>query len=229
MRRPISALAATTLVTALVATGTIGGLAGTAFSASADDAGGKATNVIYLVGDGMGRTHVTAARERFYGADGRLAMETLPAQGHVSTYAVEKLSGQPGTADFRPNAVTDSASAATAWSSGVKTYNAALGVDAKGAVVPTVMELAKKAGYRTGNVSTAEITDATPAGQMSHALARGCQGPVYSEASCQDTAVTGAALPTSDTRVTPIADQIARNGTADVILGGGLGRFDAAD
>ena len=229
MRRPISALAATTLVTALVATGTIGGLAGTAFSASADDARGKATNVIYLVGDGMGRTHVTAARERFYGADGKLAMEALPAQGHVSTYAVEKLSGQPGTADFRPNPVTDSASAATAWSSGVKTYNAALGVDAKGAVVPTVMELAKKAGYRTGNVSTAEITDATPAGQMSHALARGCQGPVYSEASCQDIAVTGAALPTSDTRVTPIADQIARNGTADVILGGGLGRFDAAD
>ena len=39
------------------------------------------------------------------------------------------------------------------------------------------MELAKKAGMRTGNVSTAEITDATPAGQMSHALLRGCQGP----------------------------------------------------
>jgi alkaline phosphatase len=30
-------------------------------------------------------------------------------------------------------------------------------------------------------------------------------------------------------RVTPIADQIARNGTADVILGGGLSRFDADD
>ncbi len=91
------------------------------------------------------------------------------------------------------------------------------------------MELAKQAGYRTGNVSTAEITDATPAGQMSHALARGCQGPTYSAAACQDPAVTGAALPTSDVRVTPIADQIARNGTADVILGGGLSRFDAAD
>ena len=64
---------------------------------------------------------------------------------------------------------------------------------------------------------------------MSHALARGCQGPSYSAAACQDPAVTGAPLPTSDVRVTPIADQIARNGTADVILGGGLARFDAAD
>ena len=109
------------------------------------------------------------------------------------------------------------------------TYNAALGVDAKGRTVPTLMELAKNDGYRTGNVSTAEITDATPAGQMSHALARGCQGPACSAAACRDTAVTGTELPTSDVRVTPIADQIARNGTADVILGGGLARFDADD
>lgn len=191
--------------------------------------GDRAKNVIYLLGDGMGRSHVTAARERYYGASGSLNMEQLPVVGQVRTYAVQKRSGQPGEADFEPNYVTDSASAATAWASGVKTYNAALGVDAKGAVVPTQMELAKQAGYRTGNVSTAEITDATPAGQMSHALARGCQGPVYSAASCQDTEITGAALPTSDVRVTPIADQIARNGTADVILGGGLSRFDAAD
>ncbi|TFB87335.1 alkaline phosphatase [Cryobacterium algoricola] len=231
MKRQTSVLTSTSLVTALVASVILTGLGGAALTASADDGNDRtrATNVIYLLGDGMGRTHVTAARERYYGAAGKLAMETLPAQGFVSTYAVEKLSGQPGAADFKPNPVTDSASAATAWSSGVKTYNAALGVDAKGAVVPTMMELAKKAGYRTGNVSTAEITDATPAGQMSHALARGCQGPVYSDAACQDLSITGAALPTSDVRVTPIADQIARNGTADVILGGGLSRFDAAD
>jgi len=157
-------------------------------------------------------------------------MEKFPAVGQVSTYAVQQASGQPGDADFAPNYVTDSASAATAWSSGVKTYNAALGVDAKGNVVPTIMEYAKLAGLRTGNVSTAEITDATPAGQMSHALLRGCQGPTYSDAACQNPALTGGAnLPTTDVRVTPIADQIARNNTADVILGGGLSRFDAAD
>ena len=190
---------------------------------------GRIRNVIYFLGDGMGRTHVTAARERYYGADGELNMERLPVLGQVSTYSVERRSGQPGSTDFEPNLVTDSASSATAWASGVKTYNAALGVDAKGNVVPTLMELAKRAGYRTGNVSTAEITDATPAGQMSHVLARGCQGPVYSASSCQDTAVTGGPLSTSDVRVTPVADQIARNGTADVILGGGLARFETSD
>jgi alkaline phosphatase len=220
----------TTALAAVLLAGTVGVGAGLGNQATAaEPAPGKAKNVIYLLGDGMGRTHVTAGRQRFYGADGKLNMETMPVVGQVSTYAVEKNSGQPGAADFHPNLVTDSASAATAWSSGVKTYNAALGVDAKGNLAPTVMEQAHAAGLATGNVSTAEITDATPAGQMSHALLRGCQGPTYSAAACQDNAITGTDLPTSDVRVTPIADQIARNQVADVILGGGNGRFDQAD
>jgi alkaline phosphatase len=228
MGRTLSVLTSTAALAAVLTAAAVSGPAATA-SADRDDNNGRTKNVIYLLGDGMGRTHVTAGRERFYGANGKMVMETLPAQGYVSTYAVEKKSGQPGQTDFKPNLVTDSASSATAWASGVKTYNAALGVDAKGTIVPTMMELAKQAGYRTGNVSTAEVTDATPAGQMSHALARGCQGPVYSGAACQDTTVTGTALPTGDVRVTPIADQIARNGTADVIFGGGLSRFDTTD
>lgn len=228
MKRTLSVSASATLLAVAAVAGLI---SATAPATAADTNGnnGRVKNVIYLLGDGMGRTHVTAGRERFYGAAGKLNMETLPAHGYVSTHSVEKNSGQPGQADFHPNYVTDSASAATAWASGVKTYNAALGVDAKGNIAPTIMEKAKQAGYRTGNVSTAEITDATPAGQMSHALARGCQGPVYSTSACQDTKITGTALPTSDVRVTPIADQIARNGTADVILGGGLSRFDTED
>ncbi|MGB4136229.1 MAG: alkaline phosphatase [Microbacterium sp.] len=229
MKRTIPALASAGAIVAIVAASLVGAAAAPASAAPKSGNDGRVKNVIYLLGDGMGRTHVTAGRERFYGADGRLNMETMPAQGYVSTYAVQKNSGQPGESDFLPNYVTDSASAATAWSSGVKTYNAALGVDAKGRIAPTVMELAKQAGYRTGNVSTAEITDATPAGQMSHALARGCQGPEYSAKACQDTAITGSELAMDDLRVVPIAKQIARNGTADVILGGGLSRFDAAD
>ncbi|VXB09907.1 Alkaline phosphatase [Microbacterium sp. 8M] len=228
MKRSMAALASAGAIAAVVAS-MIAGAAAPAVAAPKSGDEGRIKNVIYLLGDGMGRTHVTAGRERFYGAAGRLNMETMPAQGYVQTYAIQKNSGQPGQPDFVPNLVTDSASAATAWSSGVKTYNAALGVDGKGQVVPTVMELAKKAGYRTGNVSTAEITDATPAGQMTHLLARGCQGPVYSAKSCQDTQITGSELPTSDIRVVPAAKQIARNGTADVIFGGGLSRFDAAD
>ncbi|MCQ6273306.1 alkaline phosphatase, partial [Pseudarthrobacter sp. R1] len=150
------------VLAAVVATGLIWYAAFTATKPTPAPATAK--NVIYLLGDGMGPTQVAAGRERFYGAGGKLVMETLPAHGTVSTYAVQKNSGQPGQADFKQRPVTDSAAAATAWASGVKTFNAALGVDAKGAVVPTLMELARQAGYGTGSVSTSEVTDASPAG-----------------------------------------------------------------
>ena len=78
------------------------------------------------------------------------------------------------------------------------------------------MEEAKAAGFRTGNVTTSEITDATPAAQFSHVTLRGCQGPDFAEPACE---------PGS----TPIAEQIARNNVADVIFGGGLARFEPDD
>ncbi|MFE3953385.1 alkaline phosphatase [Nocardia sp. NPDC059091] len=212
---PVAIAAATATVSAATL------IAGCGSDSKADN---EVHNIIYLLGDGMGRTHVTAARERFAGANGRLNLEQLPYVGAVATYAVE-----PGSA--KPSLVTDSASAATAWSSGVKTYNAAIGVDAYGRSVPTLMEQAKAAGFATGNVSTAEITDATPAAMVSHTLLRGCQGPAFSESSCLPKKSDGGyeAQPADKTLVTPIAEQIARNNTADVILGGGLARFEPDD
>ena len=201
-------------------------LAGTAVAASAGPAlsdedsargqqTGKAKNIILLIGDGMGQTHVDATRQRYYGAAGRLNMERLPSVGAVTTYAVEEGSD-------KPELVTDSASAATAWSSGVKTYNNALGKDTRGNIVATVMEQAKAAGLRTGNVTTSEVTDATPAGMFSHVSARGCQGPVFTTAACVRPSGQGAGD-------VVIAEQIARNNVADVILGGGLSRFEPDD
>lgn len=179
----------------------------------------QAKNIILMIGDGMGVTHIDAARQRYYGAAGALNMEKFPTLGTVSTYAVE-----PGSAT--PNYVTDSASAATAWSSGVKTYNNALGKDAFGKTVPTIMEEAKAAGMRTGNVSNAELTDATPGGQFSHVSLRGCQGPTFTTAAC---VVNGGPLNGQGAGDKTVADQIASNGTADVILGGGLARFEPAN
>ncbi len=180
----------------------------------------RAKNIILMIGDGMGVTHIDAARQRYYGAAGQLNMEKFPTLGTVSTYAVEPNS-------TKPNYVTDSASAATAWSSGVKTYNAALGKDAKGNVVPTIMEQAKAAGMRTGNVTNAEITDATPAGEFSHVSLRGCQGPTFTTSACVQPVTSP--LAGQGATDTTVADQIATNGTADVILGGGLARFEPAN
>ena len=219
MARPSTRLrtaGALALAGATAATAVAVSPAGTATAASSP---GTAKNIILLIGDGMGRTHVTAGRDRFYGGAGRLTMERAPVVGQVATFASERFSN-------KPELVTDSASSATAWSSGVKTYNAALGVDAYERRVETFMEQAKRAGLRTGNVSTAEITDATPAGMASHVLLRGCQGPVYTAAACLP---PDNEEPDDLTLITPVAEQMARNGTADVILGGGLSRFEPDD
>ncbi|CAA9423598.1 MAG: Alkaline phosphatase [uncultured Quadrisphaera sp.] len=225
---------------AAAATAVVAGVAGVVATGGASVASETehAKNVIYMVGDGMGITHVNAGRQRFYGADGALNMETMDVLGTTSTYAVKEGSDQP-------EYVTDSASSGTAWASGVKTYNAAIGKDSFGNVVPTVMEEAKAAGYRTGNVTTSEVTDATPAAMMAHVSLRGCQGPstqmmseecgfVPEELTDEEQAAVDAGEPVDPDRQpsageTPIAQQVARNGTADVILGGGLQRFEPAD
>ncbi len=68
--------------------------------------------------------------------------------------------------------ITDSASAATAMSAGIKTYNAAIAVDNDKTEVKTVLEAAKEKGKSTGLVATSEITHATPAAYGAHDVNR---------------------------------------------------------
>ncbi|GAA1825994.1 alkaline phosphatase [Luedemannella flava] len=170
---------------------------------------GPARSVILLVGDGMGDSEITIARNYAVGAAGRLAMDSLPLTGSYTTYAVDR--------DGRPVYVTDSAASATGWATGHKTYNGAISVTPDGRAQPTILELAARAGYRTGNVTTAELTDATPAAIGAHVADRSCQGPA-DMAACpgQDRTRGGAGS---------IAEQLIAN-RVDVLLGGGGQRFN---
>ncbi|ERF47968.1 alkaline phosphatase [Staphylococcus arlettae] len=117
-------------------------------------------NVIFLVGDGMGPSYNAAYR---YFADDPNTKEM------DKTAFDEHLVGTQRTNPNDPKEnVTDSAAGATAFSSGHKTFNGAIGVDANKQKVKTVLEQAKENGKSTGLVSTAEITDATPAAYASH-------------------------------------------------------------
>lgn len=98
----------------------------------------SAKNVILLIGDGMGDSEITIARNYVYGAGGFFpGIDALPLTGQYTHYSLNKKTQKP---DY----VTDSAASATAWSTGVKTYNGALGVDVFGNAHPTILELAKK-------------------------------------------------------------------------------------
>ncbi len=122
-------------------------------------------NVIFMVGDGMGKSHTSAYR---HFADN-------PDTKEVEKTSFDKyLTGahQTHNDDEKEN-ITDSAAAGTALSTGHKTYNGAIGVDTNKNKLKTVLEQAKENGKATGLVSTAEITDATPAVYASHVDDRG--------------------------------------------------------
>ena len=171
-----------------------------------------ARNVILFLGDGMGSSEITIARTYEKGAAGRLSMDSLPLAGECTTHAVQK--GSTNVPDY----VTDSAAAGTGWSTGRKTYNNAISVDpVTFAPLPTILEKAQKAGFKTGNVTTAELTDATPAVLNSHVTFRGCQGPA-DMATCPNETKQAEGLGS-------IAEQTIDHGV-DVLMGGGKQRFD---
>lgn len=124
----------------------------------------KVKNVIFLIGDGMGTSYTSAYRYMQDDAGTKFAEGTA-----FDSYLV----GQQMTYPEDPaQNVTDSASAATAMSAGIKTYNNAIAVDNDESEVKTVLEAAKEKGKSTGLVATSEITHATPASFGAHDIAR---------------------------------------------------------
>lgn len=99
-----------------------------------------------------------------------LLLHARPAGG-VATLLRE---GEVGLVDVTPFGalVTDSAAGATALSTGVQTRPRMIAVGPDGERVPTLMEQARALGYSTGVVTTADLTDATPAAFLAHAVSR---------------------------------------------------------
>jgi len=171
---------------------------------------GRADNVILLIGDGMGDSEITSARNYVHGASGRFpGIDALPLTGQYTTYSLTK--------DGKPDYVTDSAASGTGWATGTKSYDGAISVDVKGKPHATLLELAKKAGYKTGNVSTAELQDATPAVQVAHVTARSCYGPVATATTCPTNAKENGGAGS-------ITEQLLDT-RPDVSLGGGAKTF----
>lgn len=127
----------------------------------------EAENIILMVGDGMGTAQRNAIRLAYVGLTGELAMDSMPHAGRAHTNSAD-----PKTF------VTDSAAAATAMASGVKTYNGAIGMNLDREPVTTVLEAAEEMGMSTGLVTTSQVTDATPAAFGSHVLDRDAQSKI---------------------------------------------------
>jgi alkaline phosphatase len=135
--------------------------------------GQKVKNIIILLGDGMGAAQRTGARIVAGGyAQGKtitpLAMDTFPVTGMVKTASLNSV-------------VTDSAPGMTAYVSGNKNNNNEEGVFPDDTVEPfdnprieyLSEYLHRTQGKALGLVTTADVFDATPAGNAVHTSSRG--------------------------------------------------------
>jgi alkaline phosphatase len=112
-------------------------------------------NVILMIGDGMGFTHIVAARTVVLGAEGRLTIERLPVTGVIDNYSADEF-------------VSGSAATATSLATGHKTKTKMISLLPDGTPVMTILEAANEQGMSTGLVATSTITHATPAAFAAH-------------------------------------------------------------
>ena len=115
----------------------------------------KPKNIILLISDGMSLTQVSTYRLLKGGPNERISVDKFPVSGIVLTHSENAI-------------VTDSASSATAFSTGRKTNNGALGLDKDNKILENFTEIIDRYGYVSSLISTSEITHATPAAYASH-------------------------------------------------------------
>jgi alkaline phosphatase len=128
--------------------------------------GTKAKYVFLFIGDGMALPQINSA-EVYLGSTTlkdknivKLNFTQFPSRGITTTFDAGSF-------------ITDSASAGTAIASGNKTLSGVVNMDvSKTKKYTTVAELAKKAGYKIGIVSSVSIDHATPASFYAHQPSR---------------------------------------------------------
>ncbi len=117
----------------------------------------KPRNIILVIVDGMGLAHIALAEYLHRPPSPIQRMEIAGLQKTHSSSHLE----------------TDSGASGTAMSCGVKTFNAAIGVTHDSLPVPTILELARDSGMKTGFVVTSSVVHATPACFYAHVPSRG--------------------------------------------------------
>jgi alkaline phosphatase len=126
---------------------------------------GTARNVVFLVSDGMNHGALSLARQFRASLGGG---ETRWTRMYRELPVVRSLAET-----FSANScVTDSAAAASAWGGGRRVDNGVLNILPDGTPVPTLHEKLRAAGKRTGLVTTATVTHATPAGFAANVASR---------------------------------------------------------
>ena len=141
--------------------------------------GAAPKHVILMIGDGMGPDIVAAAGAyKFgpayhrFGGEKRLSLELPSNHRYVMTYSADgkgyDFTWAGGDANYPTTHATDSAAAATALATGVKTFDRGIGVDVRRNPLINVVQRVQQAGGKTGVITSVPFDHATPAGFAAH-------------------------------------------------------------
>lgn len=143
-------------------------------------------NIIIMISDGGGYNQIDAASLYQYGKTGMQVYEQFPVKLAMATFSagdfddngkwIYRGSYDPKRAwnwfDYVKSGYTDSASAGTAMSTGVKTYDKGIGVDPEKKPLKHLMSVAEEVGKATGVVTSVQFSHATPATFIAHNVSR---------------------------------------------------------
>lgn len=117
-----------------------------------DGVNGPVNQIILMIGDGNGLAQISSA---LFANGNSLTLANLKKIGLIKTQAAD---------DF----TTDSAAGATAYATGHKTNNRALGVGPGGEKLENLPDILNKYGFNSGIITTDNLTGATPAAFYAH-------------------------------------------------------------
>ncbi len=161
-------------------------------------------NIILMITDGCGYNCFDLASLYQNGQTGTQVYDSFPVQFPVSTYSASSTPYDPqkawATFEFVLSDPTDSAAAATAMATGVKTNDDTICLDPEGKKLTSIVEVAEEFGKKTGVITSVNYCHATPAAFLTHAANR----YMYED----------------------IARKIINESTADVIMGCGHPYYD---
>ena len=132
---------------------------------SSDGAAYLPKNIILMIGDGTGLAQIASG---YFANNEELTYFNLKHMGWVTTKSAT---------DF----TTDSAASGTAYATGQKTYNYAVGVDVDKRPIPNIPERVIKEGVISGVVTTDRMTGATPAAFFAHQPNRGMKDEIWGD------------------------------------------------
>jgi alkaline phosphatase len=157
-------------------------------AAVVSDTASAPVNVILLISDGAGYNSFAAASYYQHGQLGQQIYDTWPVQLACTTFALDE-SGEPMGYDpavaydmslpYVP--ATDSAAAATAIYTGVKTLGGRISVGADDQPLTTIGQLARAEGMRVGVVTSVPLSHATPGALAAHNVDRGNYAEITTE------------------------------------------------